>query len=287
MRISAQTRLRRALDRREIPEHIQREVFNATFAKHSTALDMLTSETSFDVVLDGARRAKRALLSNKAKWPDELAPHYANYARCIQSVVDDIETTRMLLLKNPDNPSGPKVPASLSRITAIAAKRNAKQRANHEPEGPTCGASWPSWVEPELRQSIVDAFDRAYALMGRGRGRRFTPFHTTAIAQDMNRAIIRHRRFIDDQRLVLADRRDGRGSTHYRALHLCALRMAEMWLDGYERDIKARVRNPSTHPIPVNWMHMLTKDMRDRVRDADDNPAGISAVGLTSFYDTE
>jgi hypothetical protein len=287
MRISAQTRLRRALNRHDIPLYIQHEVFNATFAPRSELLTTLSNESSFDGLLSDARNAKRAILSNKSKWPDELAVPYTRYIDCIQDVIGAVDSARRALLKNPDDPDGPRIPASLSRITEIAAKRVKKAQANGEPTPPLCNAGWPSWVDPTLRQSIIDEFDRAYTLMGRGRGRRFIPFATTSIIKDMDRAIIRHRKFIDDQRAVVADRPNTTGSTHYRALHLCALRMAEMWLDTHEREIKARTRNPATHPVPVNWMHMLTKDMRERIRAADENPADINPMGLTSFFNPE
>lgn len=284
MRTTAQTRLLRALSRRSIPSHICTSIINEVFFPLSDARIADASAASFDTVLAEARQAKRAVLSNKSKWVPELADLYEQYVQVVQAAIDDIDGTRTALVTDPDNPEGAKIPLSLSRATAIRASKNAKLRAAGKPEGPSCTANWPTWVDPAKRRELIEAFDAAYLSIGRGRGRRFIPFATTSIVKDNTRAMLRHRKFIDDQRDILSDRPDGMGSTHYRALHLCALRMAELWLDNYARDLKARTIHPALNPVPVNWTHMLTPEMRARLREADADPGAVTPEGLTSFY---
>lgn len=286
MRVSVQDRLLRALSRRDIPFHIQREVVNEVFVLRSPIRDELRREASFASLISAVVAAKRTVMGNKTKWHPALVTLYEEYVALLTQTHDTMVHMQNMMVPNPEDPHGARVPATLAIITALAKRKNDKCARDGLPPLPSCTAAWPTWVAPADKTRLIEAFDTAYARMGRGRGKRFIPFHTTALAHSMGRAVLRHRKFIDDMRAATCDRPDGKGSTHYRALHLCALRMAELWLDNYEKDIRLKHRHPATDPVPVNWTHMLTSDMRQRVAAADANPTDyIDPTGLGSFLD--
>jgi hypothetical protein len=279
MRTSVQTKLRAALDAYRVPLDTQQGILNAVFNRASTENATTKAVSAFDLLLCEVRAARRAVMGNKGKADVAFLPLYEEYVSMTDRAVADIDAAKHMLLKNPEDPDGARVPATLTRITAIAAKRAAHAEANGLPPTPTCTASWPSWIDPAERKRIVEAFDARYTALNKGSGRRFIPFSTVELTRSMDRAIAKHHKFIAHQRAVL-----GEGTTHYIALHLCALRMAELWLERYVGDVKKRRKNPGIDPIPVNWMHLLTRDMRARVRAADADPsAPIDATGLHSF----
>lgn len=288
MRIPIETRLRRALDRRDIPEHVRRAVYNDVFTK-SKANAVLIDENSWDSLIAGLQHSIFNLTSNRSRWPADMSALYEQYLRIMRDVRADIDVHRAKMLDDPDGPAGTKVPATLALVTAAATKENAALLKQGKPIGPRRGTHWPTWVDPAEARELVSKFEQAYAVRGLSRGKRLVPFATTSIAKETNRTILRHRKFIEDQRDAVlnadphADRVNGRVSTHYGALHLCALRMAEMWLDNYERDVKKRLRNAALDPVPINWGHMLTKEMRQRIKAADENPGMVTPEGLTSF----
>lgn len=284
MKLSVQTRLRAALDRHRIAPHTQREILNDVFSPTSDLTPILKDEVSWDSLIEGAQHSIFVLTSNKSRWPPDMAHLYEEYRSLIHATKTFIERERARYVDDPDNP-GAKIPLTLQRAGEIAAAANRKAARENQPRVPACGPHWPSWVKPEAAADMLSRFDVANTARGPSRGKRIVPFATAAVTRDMKRALARHRKFIEDQRAVVSDRPNGMGSTHYRALHLCAMRMAELRLDQYERDVKARVRNPAFSPIPLNWMHLLTKEMRERVRAADEDPASVSPVGLHSFYD--
>ena len=293
MKVSLQTKLRRALDRRDIPPHAQREVFNAVFFRLSAENVAIKEEAAFNALLSEVRAHRRSVRSNKLKVDPAIRHLYDEYVVLVEGAIADIEGAAVMLLKNPDDPTGPRVPATLARITEMAARRAKHAKDTHLPPTPLCNASWPSWVDPTARRNIIDAFDVAYTQLGRTRGRRFIPFTTTSLVSATNRQIIRHRKFIESQRAALAATpapAAGTGNSNhdlYRALHLCALRMAELWLDGYERDIKKGFKNMRTDPVPVNFRHLLTNELRARVRASVADPtAPIDPTGLASFIPT-
>lgn len=284
MKIGMSTRLHAALDRRGLDPNVKRSIINDVFSPASALAERLKREENFDALRDDLRAVLRSTQSNRTKWPPELVHLYEQYLAVVRTALNTVDYMRTKMLPDPANPQGPRIPATLARTTERMRVLNEKHRAKGEPLEPACNANWVSWVDPNKRDALIADFSMAYVRMGRGKGRRFIPFATTAVSKDMQRAITRHRRFIEDQRDVVSDRPNNTGSTHYRALHLCALRMAEMWLDSYERDIKSHERHPATHPVPVNWMHLLTKEMRERIRAADEDPASVSPMGLASFY---
>jgi len=289
MRPSIADKLRRALNRRDIPEHIQREVMNEVFIRQSDTAKAIKAELTWDSLIQEVQSSIANLTSNRSRWPTHMVPLYEEYRQVMHDTKANIEAIRYTMLPNPDDPTGPKIPATLPLVRALAARRNEKLRKSGAALMPACTDHWPSWVNPHTVQDLIRRFEQAYNANGGGRGKRLIPFATTSVTKACNKAIIRHRSFIEAQREAIlaadpdADRDYTRVHQPYGALHLCALRQAEMWLDAYERDTKKRLRHPATHPVPMNWTHMLTADLRARIRAADENPASVTPEGLGSF----
>lgn len=293
MRPSIQDKLRRALDRRGFPFHVQREIMNEVFMRQSETHTAVKDEITWVSLIHEVQDSIASLTSNRSRWPKHMAPLYEEYRQIMHDTRADIIATRTTLLPDPDNPKGAKVPATLKLVRALAARRNDKLRKAGAPLMPACGDHWPSWVSPDKVRDLTTRFERAYDLNGGGRGKRLIPFATTSVTKTLNRTIARHRAFIEAQREAIlaadpeADREHKRVHSRYGALHLCALRQAEMWLDTYERELRNRTKHPVLDPVPVNWQHLLEPELRTRVRDADENPASVTPEGLTSFLITE
>lgn len=290
MKIPRDTLLVRALTAHRINPAVIRDVVNQVFGIHARDnLSRIRNERSFQRILDDVRITRRNLISNRSKWPKELVELYEEYISVLDQVMADVRSCMVMMVKDPLDPEGPRIPATPKRIAELAEKRNAAARAKGEPLGPACNALWVSWVEPATITRLIEAFDTAYTTINRGRGNRFMPFHTTSLKNVTKGMIERHRTFIRDQREAIlaadkgSDKVYDRSSTLYGALHLCALRMAEITLDQYERDVRAKRLSMAANPIPVNWMHLLTPEMRKRVRDADTDPSSVTPEGLTSF----
>lgn len=301
MKPTKQALLLEALRAHRIPANVATDIVNRTFGLTSgDAAARLRGEQTFANILQTVRAVRRHTIGNRNKWHPDLAVLYERYVSILDSVINDVTACQHMTLRNPDDPDGARIPATPKRIAALAARRNAAVRAKGEPSGPACTASWVTWVSPHLVDELTAEFDLVYARMtGRGRGNRFRPFYTADIKRSAADAVARHRRFIQDQRaaIFVADA-DANPNTHpnaattgrvhnrYGALHLCALRMAELALDDYERDVKAKRINIASNPIPVHWTHLLTHDMRQRVRAADADPSSVTPEGLTSFLIT-
>lgn len=289
MRPSFSDKLRRALDRRDIEPHIQREIMNEVLMRGSATHAAVADDITWDSLIYEVQHSIFNLTSNRVRWPADMTDLYEEYRRVMHATKDDIIATRAAMLPNPADPKGTRVPATLELVRTLAARRNALRRKKGEPLGPTCTDHWPSWVDPAKVADLLERFERAYDARGGGRGRRLVPFSTTSVAKSTERALMRHRAFIASQRKAIfsadpeADKANGRVHSAYGALHLCALRQAEMWLNDYERDVKKRLRHPVTDPVPVNWLHLLTPDLRTRLKEADENPAAVTPTGLTSF----
>jgi hypothetical protein len=292
MRVTSAERLRKLMVDHRIDPHVARDIHNGVFGPNAPDESRIIKEIAeFKTLAADVRRIRRGYVQNRHRRPEDMRTLYDRYEAVLDQVIYDIEKASMALVKDPDNPEGPRVPLTLKRCAEIAAKRNAKLRAAGEPVGPACTSLWVTWVHPQVIHDLVEDVQIAYDRTGRSQGNRFQPFNELSVRQSIKRAEGIHRAFIAHQRARLYETdaepthaaKTGRVSHPYAALHLCALRMAELWLDGYARDIKTKHKHPALNPIPVNWLHLLTPEMRKRIRDADENPASVSRDGLDSF----
>jgi hypothetical protein len=149
----------------------------------------------------------------------------------------------------------------------------------------TCATYWPTWVPPRVRDDFNTRLAAQYARMGTRKGTRFTPFTTST-----------HRKYtkqVTDNTLATikrirsthaTDNKGTSGYTPYRALYLCAARMAEKELYTRLKGYELGTHNTIDHPLPVNWLALLDAPMRARLREAQENPHAVSLEGLDHFY---
>lgn len=226
------------------------------------------------------RAALKSVTTNRTKWPAHYAPIYEDYVAVIRQAQADIDSAFHMLIKDPTNPNGPKIPPTLADIRRLADKRI--QKTGH---GPTCTSAWPTWVEPSVRAALIERFDIAYAKQG-GKGNRPRPFVTNELHRQSELQCARFHAFFERQRnnLKVPDQPHNVANTAFGALHLCAIRMAELHVERWEKAARLDPYHGLDNPLPVNWLHLLTPEMRERLRNADKNPDLISLDGITNFY---
>ena len=289
-RLSVEARLRAVLVLNSVPPDLQRRIMNGMFSPVNNIGAILRQqariENAWTVLLDDVRHVLQGLRSNVHKQPEYTKEIYARYIDTVLKARDDITAASMMLVKDPDNPEGTRIPATLKDATRLAAKRNAALKDN----GPTCNSRWHTWVHPDTIIELRNAFEVAYAKAGRKGGKRVTPFLTPEVARYNMTRLTTLRAFIESQRQVLA--RNYPSNTPFshvphHALHLCALRMAERTLDVWEEADAKNKYHGLDNPLPVKWVHLLDHTMRERVARADASPQDVSLEGIEAFYKDE
>lgn len=280
MRTTALDRLVTSLTARRFSAETIRLICNDVFSPTIGRRSVLAAESTWDNLEHEVRAAIKAVATNRSKWPPQYKELYERYLALIREARDDIDNARNMLVRDPDTPDGPKVPAKVADITRLAAKRNAKTNTN----GPTCTATWQTWIDPKARDDLINAFDAVF-LDNKTKGNRPRPFMGGNIKSHTEAAITRLESFIERQRTVLTipGLRHPTAPTPYAALHLAAIRMAERALDKWKAEYKRDPYIALTNQLPVNWMHLLEPEMRARIIAADKNPASVSPEGLSAF----
>ena len=282
MRHTFLTRLLLALDRPSIPKHEQLAVYNdvAQHAQPGKRMRNALRESEFRAVLTAAKYAKRGFVANRAKWRTLDTAIYQEYVDVLSTAIALIERAQGTLDSNGQ-------PITLAAFTAFMAERSKKKAVGTVA---VCDARWQSWIPAQTRADYIDRLQLHYAQTDSRKGRRFLPFDPKpAMAQaqtNMNRlrasiASVRRVVWTDDKQPMQFD---SRANTPFKALWLTAARMAEVAINRMEGDIKTGVIDVVENPVPINWLALLTPEMRARLRDAKQNPAGVSAEGLKSFY---
>ena len=291
-RISVSDRLDSALRLHNIPAETHRGIMNAMFTPNSShaksVKQSMRIENAWKTLIDEVRAVVRGLMSNRYKQHEDIRPLYDQYIDLVRQARDDITAASMLTIKDKADPNGPKVAATPEDVKRMAANRNRKLGI----DGPTCTSRWHTWVAPADRKALRDAFETAYAKAQRGAGKRVTPFLTSDVTQHNKTRMEVLTNFIAAQRRALAvsDPLMGldldRPYSHipHHALHLCALRMAELNLHRWKTAIAKDKYHGLDNPLPVQWTHLLDHDMRERLRAGDENPASVTIAGLESFY---
>lgn len=289
-RLSVTDRLQQVLIHCNVPRDMQRQIQNAMFSPTSTFLAAQKREArtnnGWDALRDEVRAVLRGLKSNVGKQPAYIREEYEAYISVVAQVCNDIDAARCMLVKDrtTDDPDAPRVPATLADIKRMAERRNA---ADPENPGPRCTSQWPTWVHPETVTTVCDAFLRAYALANRGQGKRVRPFLTLPLL-DYNKARLKlFRGFITSQREAMATiwpTDNPQSHVPHHALHLCALRMAERYLDVWDSKFTKDKYHALHDPLPIQWTHLLDPTMRERIRRADADPQDMSTEGLGTYY---
>lgn len=244
--------------------------------KQAVVMDLLQPRTrtgkDWKGLLDTLARDRRSMVTNMHNRSEALRPLYAEYVAIMDKVLERIQIAAT---------NG--TPADAARAAALVnEQRAAEGRRPIYSDGP----HWQTWVSPHIRQAFAAKVTQAYDTMGYKRGNRFIPFVPLDVRKDVDIRVGWHRE------MFARMRRDheympntGKGNTPYRALMLCATRMAERQLDNLVLSYKVSTANILENVLPVNWLALLDAPMRARVRAAQRNPAGVDLEGLSQFYD--
>lgn len=250
-----------------IPAHIKEELVQslATQRKQKPA-------AAWADILSTVRRDRRAISVNMHNRSEALYLIYAEYVLLLKKVEERIEIAQT---------HG--TPTDAEREAALVNARRAEE--GKRPLG-TNGHRWQSWVPPHIKEAFAAKVSQAYDSAGYKRGNRFIPFVTTearrnakTVAKNLTVTLTRIREHHESAP------GSGRGNTQYRALYLCAARMAERCLHKIIKDYEAGIANPVDNPLPVNWLALLDAPMRARLREAQASPGSVDPEGLGQFYD--
>ena len=264
------------------PDNVRR-AFNFIFAPNSRGRKETGNELVWDALVKDIRTAINGIATNRTKWKPAYREAYEEYLALLRQTKLDIEAARRaVMVPDPDNPDGPKLPASVDDVHRRAVARNKKLGI----DGPTCGATWQSWVDPAVRAALTNKFLRIHQLELSGKGTPPRPFMADNIRRNAKDMIARHRSMISHSRERLADGTTAHptATTLYGALHLAALRQFERALEQWETKFVLNQMVALTDPLPVNWHAMLEPAMRERLRRAEKDPRDIDRQGLDSFY---
>lgn len=230
----------------------------------------------WEALLAPLRAHLRSMQSNMHNRAPATAIAFESYLGVLKKVKEQIEVARLKHVWLP---------------TAIeaAAQRNAERMREGRPAGATCGPTWQSWVPDSVRTAVESEFTKAYESASIVRTRRFKPFVNPAAAKNVAKCANLLRTTLERIRGSYAStERKGKAATPYRALWLCAARMAERELD---RRLKLAelegMQHLAKNPLPVNWLALLDAPMRRRLRDAAAAPDAVSPAGLEDFYAPE
>lgn len=277
MRKTAALRVQEALILFNIPMDKQREIMNAAFGMTASATARMRPKTNYIAqswvsTLEPLRKHRRTLAGNSAKWPADMRGTYLTYLGVIDAV---------LMKMNAAAENG-----TLADETARAALVNAQRLKEGRTGIGTRDKRWQSWVPPHIRDKITQDFEVAYITSGRTGGNRMTPFITNEIRRASTARSKRIKASISAVRAMCRTPHQNGDYAHtpYRALYLAAARMAERALAQRDAAHKLCKANVYDKPIPVQWKHLLTSEMRTRLSVADLYPDAVSTEGLGQFY---
>lgn len=247
-------------------------------------------DATWQSLLYSLRAVRANVQSNRSNWAPSMTPLYEEYITILSAIRERIEKARTTALKDD---MGTLVP-SLSQWTGIMAHKNKIRADDGRPSLGDCNTHWQSWVPPHVRREFWDKVRLEYARMGRMQGNVFTPFLPRNIKTQT--ASRRHSLGVSIEgvfRACSAEAPEGaavsnlRANTPYKALYMTAARMAQREAG---RLATLHTNDPMQmvdSPYPINWKHLLTPQMRARLREADANPKAVSTDGLDSFYRPE
>jgi hypothetical protein len=175
---------------------------------------------------------------------------------------------------------------SPSEAHAAALKANEVRVLEGKAPNGTNSSHWPTWVPPRIRDAFITKLSATYARTHQRQGTRFTPFMTATHRKYTKQVMDNTLATIKRIRSTHASVEGGTsGYTPYRALYLCAARMAEKALYTRLKGYELGTHNTIDHPLPVNWLALLDAPMRARLREAQVNPNAVSLEGLDHFYE--
>jgi hypothetical protein len=266
----SQTLLRITETLRSFPE-IPTHAIHAVTAALSTTNKEVRIESKWNSMLAALAVDRRSIAQNMDKRTETMRPLYVEYLNLMDAVREKMRIASMH--GTPEQAHSAAVKANEVRILEGKA-----------PNG-TCTTYWPTWVPPRVRDDFNTRLAAQYTRMGTRKGTRFTPFTTsthrkyTKQVKDNTLSTIKRIRSTH-----ATDIGGTSGYTPYRALYLCAARMAEKELYTRLKGYELGTHNTIDHPLPVNWLALLDAPMRERLREAQVNPNAVSLEGLDHFY---
>lgn len=237
MSLSLSTRLLKALDRPEIPKHIQREVHNTVCG--ISAKD--PNELAWKVLYADIQKHLATMRSNKHRIRADLAAVWQDY-------YDTLSTLPALIRK-----SDWSVPL------------------------PPEFTHWQGWVPIDERKKHCHAFEMAYtANPTRGcRIVPFAPQSLIRDTNENIKRCRTALRSARTAWNTSGTPTKPRSDTHLGAVILAATYQAEREIKRYVKALRERTLHPYETPAKANWQHYCDADTRAKVRRLSANPADV------------
>lgn len=281
-------RMRNAiLQHTSIPEVAKRELLNVLAQSRRRPPSERATEEWKDLLFEIAR-TRAGVATNKARWHTTLIPLYTEYIALLDRVSALVkrESLKYETINECIKATRQKNEERLNSGDTILGERN-----HH----------WQSWVPPHVRADLALRVEATYAERARQgettalRGKRFKPFQPAYERTNFDRQMERIRKAIKNLREAartdagqLTKHRAGAqyatANTPYRALILTACRRADRTLSLLEQRVDSGQLPVYDAVVPVNWLALLSRDLRTRLADARQAPLAVSTDGLDSFY---
>jgi hypothetical protein len=235
---SLSARLIAALDRPEIPKHVQREVHNAVCGPSaedppSYAWDTLNSSIMHYV---------RLLRSNKNRLHENVRPAVDAYRDLVIHVSTKIREA---------DKSKP-LPAHLTR--------------------------WQEWVPQDVRRQHIEAVAAAYETLPEHRGPRVVPFAPAALrTASMQRleTLLKTTLSVREAWADAGSADDPKSTTYLGAVLIQATIQAERAIKRLRKRLRMHQLHPYEEPIKTNWHHYCEPETRAHVRALNAAPANV------------
>jgi len=288
MRSTFADKLTRALDRTDIPPHIQlavlRDVLHVGRTKKEK--DVVNTDIDWAALVASVQHVRTYQRSNRAKWAPYNRPIYEEYADMIEKAVIRIKKASMTVDANG-------APVTLNAFTAFIKSKNAQRARDNMSLLGGCDAQWQSWIAPtdraDLRGRMAQHYKDSPAL---GSGNRVVPFTTMGDRKYAKLQLERLYAALHTVRRIHAKVGSSldmncTATTPYGALWLAAARMAERAVAKKHAGYAAGTHHMYEDKLPVSWHHALEPQMRQRLRDAARSPRGVALAGIERFYEPD
>lgn len=256
------TKLSLVLDQLNVEPLLKRQIMYAMLEAAQKPDKQIKAETALDwqALLRSVRNVRSRHVSNKYRWAVHSQPLFTEYETLLNRIIARIEKAQL---------TGLSVDAHSVRI-----------RTEGKAASGVCDKHWFNWIPDPVKADFIKRINIHYDTIGRFKGSRLRPFTSPELIQQRDDSIKRMRNIIANIRRQCSTLGCENGDmstsdTPRGALYLCAARMAE-------RELNRRVKTDEV--IPVNWMALLSPEMRDSLRDADIDATLIDTSRLHDFY---
>lgn len=277
MREETRWKLSKLLNRPTITPQDRKEIMDAMCAPSQRKL--MPAGSDWTKLRSTATKHRSLFRSNRQKWDAKYADIYDEYVALLDRAIQNMDAARIKL-----QPDGS--PHTVASFAAARRQTNQARELEGKAPLPVCGERWQDWIPEAIRADYIKRLDLQYAAdPNRKQGKRFVPFITAKERKWVKEQIDRLEATIHAWRkrvVTMGTPADpsATSDTPFGALMLAACRMAE-------RELAHRLKTTPTTALPdlpVNWRHLLTLQMRTRLRDGEISPDTISLEGITQYY---